>query len=57
MKEEDNPTMPLIDELTPQEFMRRYSRLPHLAKDEAKIELLAWLLALGLFITVILQTG
>ena len=57
MKEEDNPTMPLVDDLTPQEFMRRHYRLPHLSKDEAKIELLAWLLVLGLFVTAILQTG
>ncbi|MEP6958587.1 MAG: hypothetical protein ABI980_07635 [Nitrospirota bacterium] len=57
MKEEDNTTLPLIDDLTSQEFMRRYFRLPHLAKDEAKIELLAWLLVLGLFVTAILQTG
>ena len=56
MTEEDNTTMPLVDDLTPQELMRRY-RLPHLAKDEAKIELLAWLLVLGLFVTAILQTG
>ena len=57
MKEEDNTTVPFIDDLTPQKFMRRDYRLPYLAKVDAMIELLAWLLVSGLYVTAILLTG
>ena len=57
MKEEDNTTVPFIDDLTPQKLMRRDYRLPYLAKVDAMIELLAWLLVLGLYVTAILLTG
>ncbi len=57
MTEEDKTTVPLTEGLTPQEFMRRYYKFPHLSKEDARIEWLAWLLMVGLFVTAILETG
>ena len=57
MKDKNKTNLHLVDDMSPQELMGTLHQMPHLAQEDAKIEWLAWLVVLGLFATVIMQTG
>ena len=57
MKDKDKTTLDLADDMNPQECMQKFYQLPHLSQEDAKVEWLAWLVVLGLFVTAILETG
>jgi len=57
VKDKDRTTLDLPDDMNPQEFMQKFYQLPHLSQEDAKVEWLAWLVVLGLFVMAILETG
>ncbi len=47
----------LVDRVTAQERVRDFHRMPHLAKEDAAIERVAWAIVLGLLCTAIWLAG
>jgi hypothetical protein len=47
----------VIDDMTSQDYIRKFCQMRRLSHDDVKIEWLAWLVVLVLFITAILETG
>lgn len=56
LEDDDKIIVPVEDDMSPQE-LGRYYQLAQLSREDAKIEWLAWLVVLGVFATVIMQTG
>jgi hypothetical protein len=53
----DKTILHAADDMSSQEYIRKYCQIRSLSHDDVKIEWLAWLVVLGLFITAILETG
>ena len=56
-KETNETHLCLVDGVTSQERMREYYQMPHLSKNDAAIEWVAWLVVLGLLFTAIRLAG
>ena len=58
MKRNRHKTMlDVTDAISSQEYIRKFCHMRSLSRDDLKMEWLAWLVVLGLFITAILETG
>ncbi|MEP6959954.1 MAG: hypothetical protein ABI980_14590 [Nitrospirota bacterium] len=51
------PDVHLVDCVTAQERMRNFPQMPHLAKGDAAVELMAWAIVLGVLFTAIRLVG
>ncbi len=56
-KENSESNLHLVDRVTAQERMRDFRQMPHLAKEDAAIERVAWAIVLGLLCTAIRLAG
>jgi hypothetical protein len=56
-RNKDKTMLYAADDMSSQEYMQNFHRMRHLTHDDARVEWLAWLVVLGLFITAILGTG
>jgi hypothetical protein len=56
-KEKSKPNLHFVDRVTAQERVRDFHRMPHLAKEDAAIERVAWAIVLGLLCTAIRLAG
>ena len=56
-KETNETRLYLVDGMSSQERMRKYYQVPHLLKNDAAIEWVAWLAVLGLLFTAIRLVG
>ena len=52
-KEANDSPLHLVDEVASQERIREYCKMPHLSKNDAAIEWVAWSGVLGLLFTTI----
>ena len=56
-KKKHQTSLHLVDSLTAQERVRDFHQMPHLAKEDAVIERLAWAVVLGLLFIAIRLAG
>ena len=52
-KENNEPNLHLVDRVTLQERVHAFPHMPHLAKEDVVIEVVAWAIALGVLFTAL----